>query len=280
MFDAHVLKVLISAPGDTAEEVKAVKQALHGWNGDRAESAQVILLPRHWRSDAIPRVGVGSGQGVINEQLVDGADIVIALFDSRLGQATADAVSGTAEEIQRAIEAGKYVHVWFSNEPISRSADLHQVAALNEFRAGLESQGLLGEYDSPADLAYKVRSAIEGDLAQMGLDKPGIRRDVAEHARPRARRAGDSLVVENRSNSVTAEQFWFDIAGVWPASWGDMGDDEPVHLMYEREPIDLLPDSQMDWPMMVFGQSPPQVKLTMHWQEDDEPREEIQIVAL
>jgi hypothetical protein len=280
MFDAHVLKVLISSPGDTSEEVESVKQALYGWNGDRAESAQVILLPRHWRSDAIPRVGIGNGQGVINEQLVDGADIVIALFDSRLGQATADAVSGTAEEIQRAIDAGKHVHVWFSNEPISRSADLRQVAALNEFRAGLESQGLLGEYDSPADLAYKVRSAIEGDLAQMGLGVPGVRRNAAEHARPRARRAGDSLVVGNRSGSVTAEQFWFDVAGVWPASWGDMGDDEPVHLMYEREPIDLLPDSQMEWPMMVFGQSPPQLKLTMHWQEDDEPREETQIVAL
>lgn len=154
------------------------------------------------------------------------------------------------------------------------------MAALNEFRAGLESQGLLSEYDSPADLAYKVRSAIEGDLAQMGLGQTGIRRNAAEHARPRARRAGDSLVVENRSNSVTAQQFWFDIAGVWPASWGDMGDDEPVHLMYEREPIDLLPDSQVDWPMMVFGQSPPQLKVTMHWQEDDEPREETQIVAL
>lgn len=280
MFDAHVLKVLISSPGDTAEEVEAAKQAIHGWNGDRAEAAEVILLPRHWKSDAIPRVGVGSGQGVINEQLVDDADIVLALFDSRLGQATADAVSGTAEEIQRAIDAGKHVHVWFSNEPIHRSADLDQVAALKEFRAGLESQGLLGEYDSPADLAYKVRSAIEGDIARMGLGVPGVRRNADEHARPRARRVGDSLVVENRSSSVTAEQFWFDIAGVWPASWGEMGDDEPVQLMYEPEPFDLLPDSHMEWPMAVFMQSPPQLKVTMHWQESDQDREESQIVAL
>ena len=117
-FEAFVLKVLISSPGDTGEEVAAVKESLHGWNGSRAESAQVILLPRHWKSDAVPRLGAGGGQGVINEQLVDDADIVIALFDSRLGQATADAVSGTAEEIQRAVDAGKHVHVWFSNEPI------------------------------------------------------------------------------------------------------------------------------------------------------------------
>lgn len=188
MFDAHVLKVLISCPGDTTEEVEAVKQALHGWNRDRSESAQVILLPRHWKSDAVPRVGTGSGRGVINEQLVDDADIVIALFDSRLGQATAAAVSGTAEEIQRAIDAGKHIHVWFSNEPIPRSADLDQVAALNAFRDNLESQGLLGDYDSSPDLAYEVRSAIEADLVQLELAVPGVRSGAAEHARPRVAR--------------------------------------------------------------------------------------------
>jgi hypothetical protein len=91
-----------------------------------------MLLPRHWKSDAIPRVGTDSGQGVINNQLVDDADIVIALFDGRLGQATADAVSGTAEEIQRAIDAGKHVHVWFSNEPIGRDTDPEQLAALKK----------------------------------------------------------------------------------------------------------------------------------------------------
>jgi hypothetical protein len=66
MFEAHVLKVLISSPGDTRDEVAAVIESLHGWNGSRAEAAEVILLPRHWRSDAVPRLGTGSGQGVIN----------------------------------------------------------------------------------------------------------------------------------------------------------------------------------------------------------------------
>lgn len=126
---ASVLKVLIATPGDTGDEVAAVKESLHDWNSARAENAQVILLPRHWKSDAVPRLGAGSGQGVINKQLVDSADIVIAVFDSRLGHPTADAVSGTAEEIQCAIDAAKHVHIWFSNEPIGRKAaeDLDQL---------------------------------------------------------------------------------------------------------------------------------------------------------
>jgi hypothetical protein len=62
-FDAHVLKVLIASPGDTAEERDAVERSLHGWNASRAEREQVILLPRRWESDAVPRLG-GGGQSI------------------------------------------------------------------------------------------------------------------------------------------------------------------------------------------------------------------------
>lgn len=145
-FDAHVLKVLIASPGDTTEEREAVERALHGWNADRAEREEVVLLPRRWETSAVPRLG-GSGQDVINDQLVDQADIVVALFDSRLGMATKAAVSGTAEEIQRSHVAGKPVHVWFSDEPIPRGADLEQVKALEQFQKTLSPLGLLGTYD-------------------------------------------------------------------------------------------------------------------------------------
>lgn len=47
-----------------------------------------------------------TGQGQINEQLVDAADIVLAVFDARLGSPTAVAISGTAEEIFRAHDRG------------------------------------------------------------------------------------------------------------------------------------------------------------------------------
>jgi hypothetical protein len=79
-------------------------------------------------------------------------NIVIAVFDSRLGQATADAVSGTAEEIQRAVRSGKeHVHAWFSNEPVARDHNPEQLAALNRLRAEMQTQGLRGRYENPAD---------------------------------------------------------------------------------------------------------------------------------
>lgn len=180
-FEAHVLRVLIASPGDTTDERGAVERSLHGWNASRAEREQVILLPARWETDAVPRLG-GSGQSVINEQLVDRADIMIALFDSRLGQAAEEAVSGAAEEIQRAheAEAGKPVHVYFSEEPLPRNVDEKQLAAPRKFQASLEFRGLLGRYANPEALGFQVRNAVEHDLEHLSLGAVAPRRRAGE----------------------------------------------------------------------------------------------------
>ena len=102
---------------------------------------------------------------------MDDSDIVVAVFDSRLGKVTEDAVSGTAHEIERTAEAGKPVHVYFSNEPVSRSAaaDSEEMARLNKFREDMAARSRLGFYADPTDLGYQVREAVEHDLTQMDL---------------------------------------------------------------------------------------------------------------
>lgn len=89
-------------------------------------------------------------------------------------------------------------------------------------------------YDNPSDLAYKVCGAIEDDVTQMGVGSLMVRRCSVEHAIPRARLDGSSLVIENKSEKVRAEQFRF----VY-----DRGAN--VKLFYDGEPVDLLPDSDM-----------------------------------
>ncbi len=181
-FHAHVLRVLIASPGDTRDERDAVERALHEWNASRAAREGLVLLPRRWETDAVPVLG-GSGQGAINKQLLHSADIVVALFDSRLGRATEDAVSGTAEEIQRADVAGKQVHVYFWEEALPRDVDERQLRALRQFKTRLGSKGLLGSYTDPSDLAGQVRNAIEHDLEVMDLGVADVRRaPVTEEA--------------------------------------------------------------------------------------------------
>lgn len=275
-FDAHVLRVLIASPGDTTEERDAVERSLHGWNASRAEREQVLLLPARWETDAVPRLG-GSGQSVINEQLVDRADIIIALFDSRLGQATEEAVSGTAEEIKRAHEAGKPVHVYFSEEPLPRNVDEKQLTALRRFQASLESQGLLGRYANPEDLGFQVRNAVEHDLEHLSLGAVVPRRPAEEHAilratyeferEPETDRQGRTRLKTRRERiritnhgSVTAEKVTIALE-----SLGDSN--APILHGAEVQP-DIIATSYYDYPVITYAGSG-SVNVVLTWHEGD-----------
>ncbi|RIS61417.1 hypothetical protein [Mycobacteroides abscessus] len=181
-FDAHVLKVLIASPGDTRRERDAIEHALYGWNSARAEREQIQLAPWRWETNAVPELG-GSAQDIIDRQAVESCDVVIATFNSRLGTATDDAVSGTAHEIIKAHQAGKPVHVYFSTEPLPRDTRPDELQRLKDFQARLQSEGLLGDYASVEDLQFKVRDAIENDLKNMDLGKVVIRSNKADQAR-------------------------------------------------------------------------------------------------
>lgn len=270
--------MLIATPGDTGEEVDAIVKSIYSWNGRRAEAVGVILLPRHWKSDAVPLVNPSGAQSVIDSQLVDSADIVIAVFDSRLGQATSDAVSGTAHEIERTSDAGKPVHVYFSDEPISRNTDPAELARLNDFRQEMQAKGLLGVYADPNDLGYQVREAIEHDLTEMDL---GVARlPVAappERAMPRVSYDENNkrLVVQNLSRSVGADEFVLEVEGA-----GDNGGQDGFLLRYDGRPVDLLPLASAKWPLTLFWGSPRQITVTMRWVESGETQEARQTVYL
>ena len=244
-------------------------QSLHSWNSRRGEAEGVILLPRHWKSDAVPLVDPNGAQSVINSQLVDDSDIVIAVFDSRLGQATQGAVSGTAYEIERTSAAGKPVHVYFSDEPISRSADPEELLRLKEFRKEMEAKSLLGLYADPTDLGHQVREAIEHDLTKLDLGVDALPVAApAEHAMPRVSydEIDKRLVVNNLSTSVRADQLTLEIP------------DGAYRIDYDNEPINLLPMDSAHWPALTFFQSPRKINVNVKWTENGEPFEEPQTV--
>lgn len=181
-FDAHVLKLLIASPGDTGRERDAIEQAIHDWNNARAEREQIMVAPWRWERHAIPELG-GSAQAIIDRQAVDDCDVVLAVFNSRLGTATDDAVSGTAHEILRADSDGKPVHVWFSSEPLPRDITPDELKRLYDFKRQLEAGALLGSYTGVEDLQAKVRNALEHDLNKLDLGKVVLRSRKAEQAR-------------------------------------------------------------------------------------------------
>lgn len=159
---------MIASPGDVPDARQATYDALNKWNDANARNRGIMLLPLRWETSATPETGPHP-QDVINNQLVDKADIVIALFGSRMGAATPKARSGTVEEIEGAHAAGKPVHVYFSNAPIPNDVEVKQLAGLRAFKQEFEKRGLYGSFTTADELGMLVWQVIEKDLVQLGI---------------------------------------------------------------------------------------------------------------
>lgn len=165
--NAELVDVLIASPGDAAGGRDAIERALHDWNAHRSDSERFILRPRRWETGSIPLLGRGDGQSVINSQLVDRSDIVVAIFYNRVGTKTPRAVSGTVEEIRRSVAAGKLVHLYFAEMDRPSDVDPEQLLLLRKLRSELQQDGLVGTFRTEDELQRLVANAIEYDLIEI-----------------------------------------------------------------------------------------------------------------
>lgn len=274
--------VLIASPGDALEERATVRDALNDWNVNTGRRLGVVILPWLYERHAVPGM-TDRGQALINSQAVDRADVVLAFFDSRLGTRTEVDVSGTAEEINRAINQGKPTHVYFSNEDLPRDVDPKQLKALAAFRDDLEARGLLGDYSDPGDLAAQAIRAVEHDITEAGWGEglqPTSRRGAQltwEHVhtkepagvdskgRPKIRTTRNHLVVRNLSTTTAAEHLTFEFR---PIS-GDHG-----HLFEGPEgPVTLYPSSELEWRLITTRSFT--AEISARWMENGIPREQV-----
>jgi len=168
---ATVLFIMIASPADIPNEREQVHQAVTRWNEANTANRNIVLVPLRWETSSVPMLGKHP-QALINSQLVEKSDIVVALFGSRLGAVTAESVSGTAEEIEAAQGSGKPVHLYFSEAPHPNDVDPDQLKALAKFKNEMQQRGLYGSFRSPEELTAHVWQAIEHDLVQ--LDIAGI----------------------------------------------------------------------------------------------------------
>jgi hypothetical protein len=169
-FPATVYKVLIASPSDTATSRQAVVAAIVEWNDLNADGYEVVLLPVMWEMSATPAVG-GTPQGILNEQIVDDCDMVIAVFWTRLGTPTETAPSGSVEEIRRKADQQAPVLLYFSNQPaVLPTLDPAQVEALQDFRESMEGSALLGEFDTDELLSHTVQRDLTRVIRRLRRD--------------------------------------------------------------------------------------------------------------
>lgn len=165
MKNVRMYTVMAASPSDIPQARQTLKEAIHAWNSANTFHRNIILLPLLWEHDSVPLLGDGDGQDVINQQLVNRADIIFALFGSRLGQPTSKALSGTVAEMQKAHDAGRPVHPFFYKGDIPQDADLEQLQKLRDFKKNLG--GLYADFVNNQELTTMVWQAIESDLARL-----------------------------------------------------------------------------------------------------------------
>jgi len=154
-YNATVINVMIASPGDVATERNVIRTAIHDWNAVHSADRGVILVPVGWDTHSAPEMG-DRAQAVVNKQVLQNCDLLVAVFWTRLGSPTGKAASGTVEELEEHLKAGKPAMLYFSNAPVRpESVDDAQYKALRDFRAACQQRGLVETYDSLEEFREK-----------------------------------------------------------------------------------------------------------------------------
>jgi hypothetical protein len=143
MKQTRILQLALCGPGDVSAESKIAQEVIEAWNQVNRDTLNCEIRAVHWSTDAVPSMRA-RGQQVINWELIDNADLVVAIFWRRLGTPTGLHESGTAEEVRRAQARDIEVMVYFSNiEDVRTEPDPEQWEKLQAFRSQAMEAGLV-----------------------------------------------------------------------------------------------------------------------------------------
>ncbi|GAA2012901.1 DUF4062 domain-containing protein [Microbacterium ulmi] len=275
---ATVLYVMIASPGDVSDGREAALRAISSWNESNARTRSVVVVPLRWES-VVPQAG-DHPQAIINAALLDNADALVGIFGSRIGTATPTAISGTVEEIDRAVADGKRVHLWFSTAPHPNDVDIEQLAALRQFRDDLARRSLYGTYANADELIAKVWAAIDSDIEALGIGGP---------LDPAPALAGVKLIVQSGSENIpeqdsrgrlkTRVRRFIDVkneGGIDAESLTARAGDRQANLLYEGDRPRTLHAGQLQrfrYDLSIADGVPTNV--LVKWTEEGEPRERL-----
>lgn len=183
-YPATVFNIMVGGPSDTSKYLSAILEAVHDWNDSHSETQGKILNPLHWATHTLATLGA-SAQGSINDYTLTKADILLAIFETRIGSPTPDDISGTVEEINRFRLAGKPIFVFFSASSGADPMRINpgQLSKLQSFRRQCETHGLILDFTSPADLKSKVLR----QLSKLMNETPGARSQKESDSSPENR---------------------------------------------------------------------------------------------
>ncbi|WP_052684595.1 hypothetical protein [Lentzea aerocolonigenes] len=272
-FSALVVTVLIASPGDVPDERDTIESVIRSWNADRAIASGIVLMPLRWELNAVPDLRMDA-QRAINEQIVDHADIVIGIFDSRLGTPTPRHPSGTAEELARGVNRGAKVHVYFSKGSLPRDLNVEQLIALRSFEEQAQRDGFVGSFQGLNDLAKQVRSALEKDVADLvRTGAPAVHRHrpirPSAHLVAECRVGGGPGDGQNEQISVTVRNSGLGVAENLRMSLQSATEfgTPPLNRLQDEQVSALHPEGQLHFPVYRTADTSSAWQLAFTWEE-------------
>ncbi|MBC2669170.1 hypothetical protein ACFOON_08320 [Novosphingobium piscinae] len=213
-FSATVYNVLIASPSDVPHERQAIAQSLHEWNSLHAQTQGIMLQPVMWETHSAPSMG-DRPQGIINDQVVRGCDMLIGAFWTRLGSPTGVEDSGTVEEIKWFLNNKKPVMLYFSKAQVDLdNVDIEQFKKLKEFKSSIRDKGIQEDYYSVNELSQKLSRQLVIIMREMNTG-PMIDKRTVEAVRASTRESGDSekqikVKTPKISSSTTDDDVWLE----------------------------------------------------------------------
>ena len=176
-FDAQVYRLFIASPSDVAEERDIVREVVSEWNATHAASRSIVLLPVGWDTDAIPQVG-RRPQQAINEDVLASCDLLVGIFWNRCGSDAGTGLTGTEEEIEEHIKAGRPAMLYFSDKEGSPSViDPDQMKAVRAFRSKIERErtAQYGTFKTTGDFRQKFFKDLAITMNKLPAQTPKLR---------------------------------------------------------------------------------------------------------
>jgi len=155
----------LAGPSDVQKETEIVRDEIERWNTAHSRTHNAFLVPIHWDTHAFPEIG-DRAQALINRQIVDRCDLLVAIFWKNLGSPTGVADSGTVEEISRFRKSNKPVMIYFSEAPVPQNCDLAALQKLHQYKTTL-TDTLYASFKSPKDLRRKFSVHLPQALARL-----------------------------------------------------------------------------------------------------------------
>ena len=208
------MQIRISNPSDLPDEHRdIISRTIRRWNTQHSRYYGIHYSSTDSEEGGAPGFGEYA-QDVLNKQIVDESDMVLAIFTDRLGTPTPTYESGTAEEIDRGLAQGKDVAVLQNDcprKPIRSVEGDQQRTALNQYVDKIRPKAFIAQYESTSRLAEIVDQLLS-TLARKY-------RNESNAGRTGAVGGDESVLVDAASIAQAAE----DERGIWPRVEVDAG---------------------------------------------------------